>query len=289
MERSAALNKDLGSTAGAAERGAALFLALFALTAIGFVSLRLVTRAAGYSRLLNVVRDGLEHNAALRESITPIRSPKHQCDLQRLNGGNIAGISARSSPWHVCTTGQPEFLSNRPLAVPYTSPDYGAIFERHTPCVYRRSATTLRSFNAPTAPFNCLLPPDIRGEAILLDNIAIETLTISPKNSSDTITVATPGSLISSTNLAVSTDTIILAGGDIRISTLGLVKSPLAVPSAQVTIISAHGDVVIERIDGALSLLVLGRRIIAVPETNTPNSAQLPATRFTSIAGFEPQ
>jgi hypothetical protein len=80
-----------------------------------------------------------------------------------------------------------------------------------------------------------------------------------------------------------------LAGGDIRISTLGLVKSPLAVPSAQVTIISAHGDVVIERIDGALSLLVLGRRIIAVPETNTPNSAQLPATRFTSIAGFEPQ
>jgi hypothetical protein len=75
----------------------------------------------------------------------------------------------------------------------------------------------------------------------------------------------------------------------VRIATLRSLGSPFAAPTASVTLLSAHGDIVIERVEGALSLLTLGRRTVSVPETSTPIAPPLPATRALTVAGFGPQ
>jgi hypothetical protein len=289
MERGTALTVDGSSQRHVRERGAALFLAIFALAAIGFVSLKLVSRATAYSQLLRIHGDGLAHHTALRESIEPITSRQRRCELQQLSGRSIAGLQAQSSPWYICTTGQPAFLSNHDVALPASSPDYGALFDTSIPCPYQRGLTALRAFDAPIAPHTCLLPPAIQGDFIVVDNISVESTAVAPHTPSRTITIATPGSLTSSTSLTVPGDTLIVAGGTVTIATLRLLQAPSVAPTTTVTIMSAHGDIVIERIEGSLSLLALGRRVISVPETRTPHSPPLPPVRAPSVTGFVPR
>lgn len=271
------------------ERGSALFLAIFALAAIGFVSLKLVSRTKAYSQLLQIHKDGLAHHAALRGSLKPLFAEQRGCELQHLTGRSIARVDAQGSQWYVCTTGQPIFLSNNYLHHPPISPDYQAIFDRSTPCHFLRSMIILRVFDTPMAPFTCILPQVIQGDSIILDNISADSTIVSPSSPAGTTTIATPGSLIVTASLSIPGDTLIVAGGHVKISTLQLLQSPGVAPTAAVTVLSAHGDIVIERIQGKLSLLALGRRSIAVPPTSTPNSPLLPPARVISISGFGPR
>jgi len=288
MERNTALKIDGLSQRFATQRGAALFLAIFALAAIGFVSLRLVSGATAYSQLLRIHRDGLAHHAALRESIQPISSHQRRCEAQYLSGRSIAGVDSPQSQWYVCTTGQPTFRSNHDAPLPSINPDYGAIFASGVICPFARSMTTLRVFDAPAAPFTCLLPVTIQGDTIILDNITADSTSLHPRASARTVTIATPGSFMASASLSVAGNTLLIAGGNVSISVLRLLETPTAAPICTVTVLSAHGDIIIERIEGALSLLALGRRAISVPEANAPASPLLPPVRAPSISGVVP-
>ncbi len=293
MERSVALNPTILSltdrTRTAKERGSALFLAIFALAAIGFVSLKLVLRTTAYSKLLQIHLDGLAHNAALRKSLQPIISQQHRCEVQRPSGHSIAGVATQGARWYVCTTGLPIFQSNHNTTPLNISPDYGAIFDSGTACPFSRSINRLRSFDTPTAPFTCFMPSVIHGDSIILDNIAAESTLVALGTLARTTLIATPGSLLVSASLGIQGDTLIVTGGNLKIPTLKFLPSRHTAPTAAVTVLSAHGDIFIEQIDGAVSLLAIGRRAIAVPLTNSPNSPPLPPMRAYSVAGFGPQ
>lgn len=262
-----------------------MFLALFALAALGYTSLRLVTHASAYSQLLRSQRDGIKHHNALRMSITPISSEYRRCDVQQLNGHQIAGVAPRPQEWFVCTTGHPHFFSSQESSSTAISPNYSALFLRTQSCPSPRTATTRSSFDTPYAPFTCFLPQQLEGSLTVHDNIAIEHSVVSTSAQPELITIATPGSLLVSGTLTLSGDTLIVAGGRIEISYLGLHQAA----HASVTVISAHGDIVIQKLAGSIKILALGRRVLSVPRTLPPESPPLPPLRHASVSGVIPK
>jgi hypothetical protein len=276
------MERDLAVSVRHRERGAAIFLALFALAAISYASLRLIRHASAYSQLLRTYRDGIEHHNALRATISPFVSQTRRCELQRLAGRSIAGAALHPQDWYVCTLGYPAFLSNNQIAIPALNLDYNALFLSATQCTGARTATSRTSFDTPHAAHTCALPGRLEDVLIITDNIAIETASMTRTNSSQPVTIATPGSLVVSTSLALPGDTLIVAGGDISIPLLTLQHST----ASRVTIVSAHGDIAVGRLEGALSLTALGRRSISVPPSLPSNSPLLPPSRRASIAGF---
>lgn len=284
MERNSALTTDERQR-DSTERGAAMFLALFALAALSYTSLRLIMHASGYSQLLRTYRDGIKHHNSLRMAVTPVSSVHRRCDVQQLRGHQIAGVDPRPQEWHVCTTGHPPFFSNQHSSPATISPDYSALFLRAQSCPSARTATTQSSFDTPAASFTCLLPQQLGGTTTLHDNIAAENVVVSPPSRPHPITIATPGSLTVSGSLTLSGDTLIIAGGDIKIPFIGLHHAA----SASVTIMSAHGDIVVERVAGPLKLQALGRRALSVPKTLPPDSPPLPPLRRALISGMVPK
>jgi hypothetical protein len=262
-----------------------MFLALFALAALGYTSLRLITHASAYSQLLRSQHDGIKHHNALRMGITPISSEHRRCDVQLLNGHPIAGVTPRAQEWHVCTTGHPHFFSSQHSSATAISPDYSALFLRTQSCPNTRIATTESVFDTPHAPFTCTLPQQLSGGLAIHDNIAIEHSVVSTSARPQLITIATPGSLLVSGSLTLSGDTLIVVGGGIEIPYLGLHHAP----HASVTVISAHGDIVIKEIAGAIKILALGRRVLSVPRTLPPESPPLPPLRHASVSGVIPK
>jgi len=268
------------------ESGTAVFLSLFALAAVGYACLRLITQASGYTQILRIYENGLEHQNSLRASVSLPASPQRRCDIQKLSGGSILGVAAAPQDWHVCTTGQPGFFSNNQTISASITPDYAAILSRATPCQAQRTSISRTTFDTPFAPFTCHLPARLEAGVTVVENIAIADLVIWPTDPAQLITIATPGSLIAEASLTLATDTLILAGGDIKIPTLRLHQAALAA----VTILSAHGDINIGRIEGAIRLTTLGRRAISTPQTApSTTSPPLPPLRGRSIAGMIPR
>jgi hypothetical protein len=72
------------------ESGTAVFLSLFALAAVGYACLRLITQASGYTQILRIYENGLEHQNSLRASVSLPASPQRRCDIQKLSGGTCA-------------------------------------------------------------------------------------------------------------------------------------------------------------------------------------------------------
>gem|GEM_PF-2322079 len=264
------------------ERGVAMFLALFALAAISYSSLRLIRHAGAYAQLLRTYRDGIEHHNTLRGGITPLASQTRRCELQRLTGRTIAGAALHPQDWHVCTLGDPAFLSNHQTAAPIRNPNYNALFLAAVPCPGARTLTSRTTFDTPHARYTCTLPTRLENGITVTDNIAIEAASVTTTHSLLPVTIATPGSLVVATSLSLSGDTLIVAGGDISIPHLKMQFSG----AAKVTVVSAHGDIVIGLLEGALALTALGRRAISVPPTTPASSPLLPPSRGASVAGF---
>jgi hypothetical protein len=268
------------------ERGVAVLLALFALAAIGYSALRLVTNANSYSRILQTYRDGTAHHTALLQSIIHKVAPQKLCDTQTLRSQAIDRILGRSQRWYVCTNGHPAFQSNQRDAPEVIAPDYGAIFTQATPCSGARTAVSRVTFDTPLAAFDCHLPQQLQLGVIALENLNVESSTLTNQQSVtddqvDPVIIATPGSLTVQTSLTIPGRTLIVTGGDVKIALLRLNDTA----QADLTILSAHGDIIVEKIVGNISLLALGRRAISVVPTSAPISPPIPKMRAVSVAG----
>lgn len=264
------------------ERGTAVFLALFALLAVSYASLQLVRHAASYAQLLRTYRDGLEHHNTVRAGISPIVSQTRRCELQTLLGGSISGAAPHPTQWYVCTLGSPPFLSNHHLSVPALNPDYNALFVAASQCPGTRAPTSRTTFDTPHAANTCTLPGRLETGLVVTDNIAVETVVVTHTDSLRPTTMATPGSFTVAKSLSISGDTLIVAGGDIAIPLLTLHSGS----TTRVSVVSAHGDIVIGQIEGPLTLTALGRRALSVPPGAVSNPPLLPPSRGASIAGF---
>jgi hypothetical protein len=288
MERDPTLDlTPLNRSESTRERGVAVLLALFALAAIGYSALQLITNANSYSHILRTYRDGTAHHTALLQGISPQIAPQKRCEIQTLRGQVIDGIPERNQSWHICTNGHPGFQANQEDAPTSIVPDYGAIFAQAAPCRNARTAVSRATFEAPVAAYDCQAPQEIELGIITLDNLKIESSAVTTQksaadNGDKPVIIATPGSLTVQTTLSIPGNTLIVTGGDVRIALLRLHEAV----HADLTILSAHGDIFVEKIEGDISLLALGRRAISVIPTSAPTHPPLPKARAVSVAGI---
>jgi hypothetical protein len=96
--------------------------------------------------------------------------------------------------------------------------------------------------------------------------------------------VATTGSLLCDGVLTLASSTLLIAGGDIKIASVAS-NSSLAI---SVTIISAHGDIVVGNVSGPVSLLTLGRNLLSAPPTLPSSTYPLPPFTQSIISGIKP-
>jgi hypothetical protein len=82
----------------------------------------------------------------------------------------------------------------------------------------------------------------------------------------------------------VSSDLLILAGGDVAIAAIRALPST----AAKVSVFSSFGSIRIGLVEGDVSLLVAGRKEVVAPQTPPTRDYPLPPFRAVSVYGFRP-
>jgi hypothetical protein len=106
-------------------------------------------------------------------------------------------------------------------------------------------------------------------------------VTVSPPSTGVGV-LASPGSVSVSGELTIAGDLLIVTGGDVAI---GAIRGTGAT-TAKVTIISSRGGITVDKVLGAVSLLIAGRAALVAPETPRSASYPLPPLRPASLYGF---
>jgi hypothetical protein len=236
----------------------------------------------------------LESIDALQIATEPRRSERlHATIAGSLRDARAAGQRCESIvvthngaalSYEVCRESVVPFMTQpTSVTLPLHSIDYDPIFAQASECPSATSATIFRDMDSPFAPRDCLLPSALNTPFVILDNIAGEATSITTRSASNA-TLATPGRVHISQELIVSSDLLILAGGDVTIAAIRALPST----SAKVTILSSLGSIRIGLVEGAVSLLVAGRKELAAPDTPLTSDYPLPPFRAVSIYGFRP-
>lgn len=257
------------------EKGSILFFVLLAMSLIAFMIRRVHLQTSTYLRLTLEHREGLNVQNSLRERIASPSSPARGCQEQTIS------IDEGSRRVAVCSTGLNEFTTAPPTAVPSGRIDYNLIFKGAKRCPGLRRDTEKRTFDSPRAASDCILDATLDHGGIFVDNLAAEDLSLGIADGPETLTIATPGCLTVTGTLTTNSSLLILGGGDISIANISSKRSD----PARVTIVSAHGSIVVQKTSGNVSLLTLGRALISVPPTPflppfplPPFRASLPVT-----------
>jgi hypothetical protein len=258
------------------EHGSIVLLALFSLSVIAFVFAQVAMHANTLFALARSVREGDLFRSALREGLAIPGAARRGCEEQQLSGGGTSQL------WYVCSRGFVPFSSHPPIPLPNTPLDYDIIFATRIPCPHVHQAVSDRSFRNPVSPYTCTLSGSQSAGATLSDNISAHDLTLLSSRPNETLQLATPGTITITGVLSLSSDTLIIAGGDLRIKTLGTnARMPLSV-----TLLSAHGDVTLDEASGLISVVGIGRGGISIPPTMPSAHYPLPPVRPVRISGM---
>lgn len=191
-----------------------------------------------------------------------------------LNGEEIA--------YEVCGERKAPFMTFPSTAnLPITTVDYDAIFTQAVPCPTNQSSSTIRDTDAPRASKDCPSPATITGSLITIENVIGESTRIT-SNSSKAAMLGSPGAIVLAGALIVETDLLIVAGGDISLSSITSSSSE----TRKVTIISALGTIRVGYVAPEISVMAAGRGVIEVPETPQMPPFPLPPQREYGILGM---
>jgi hypothetical protein len=111
-------------------------------------------------------------------------------------------------------------------------------------------------------------------------NIEAEVIELQPQ--ATVARVATPGELTVTKTLATNVDALIVAGGTIRIPAIVTTSKTLV----RVTLLSAHGDIEVRAVSPNISLLSIGRRLIAAPLSAASSGHPLPPMTSVEVSGM---
>lgn len=205
----------------------------------------------------------------------------------------LAAISAAPSPGRCsphtvrAESGTTErTFCHEPLALLAASPatqlpagklDYGSIFSSAVPCPGSLLTVTRTSFDSPVARRSCAPGSSAVAPLVLLDNIVGENLSIERPAQAAFSIIATPGTFELQSALQVDGDTLVLAGGDIR---LGAV---IAQQPATVTLLSVQGSVYLQQKVGPLSVVLVGAKELRAPAGTLPLTFPLPPSRALAL------
>jgi hypothetical protein len=191
-----------------------------------------------------------------------------------LNGEEIA--------YEVCGERKAPFMAFPSTAnLPITTVDYDAIFTQAVPCPTTPTSSASRDADAPRASKDCPSPPSSTGGLITMENIIGESTRITA-NSSKASILASPGAIVLAGALIVETDLLIVAGGDISLSSIATSSSE----TRKVTIISALGAVRVGYVAPEISVMAAGRGVIEVPETKQMPPFPVPPQREYGVLGI---
>lgn len=258
------------------ERGSTLLLTLFSMSVIAFLFLQVAAHAHSLFAITHSLQKGNLFRSSMREAMTTPRASQRTCERQQLSGQVI------SQSWHVCSHGFAPFASLPTIPLPAIPFNYDTVFATALPCPSAPQAISERSFHHPVSPYTCTVAGTQSDGLTLTDNIIAQDLTLSNLRPNETLRLASPGTITITGVLSLTGDTLILAGGDLRIATL---RSESGVPSS-ITLLSAHGDVTLDEVIGPLSVVGIGRARLALPPTTPAAHYPLPGTRSVRISGI---
>jgi hypothetical protein len=262
------------------ERGSSTFLVLLATALIGHLSYRLIVHASAYSELVQTYQRGHSEQQSSRNQLQVPASNTRTCLVQ-----STTPSQAGSQRWSVCTLGSPSLMKNQAFPLPAGQINFNALFNNTPPCRWERRASEGTTFTTPRAAMTCIVPSEVDGNIRSLDNIKTLDLMLRPASPSETPSVTTPGTIEVESTLTLTSSTLIVAGGSVRIPRLAT-RGPEHI---SVTIISAHGDIIIGQVAGPASILGIGRQLLSVPTTPPSTSFLMPPfTTRSSIAGIIP-
>lgn len=258
------------------ESGSILLLTLFSLSVIAFLFTQVASHANSLFAIARSSQKGAVFRSSIREAIMIPRTAQRGCERQQLSAEGL------TQSWYVCSPGFLPFVSLPTLTLPATPFDYDTIFATALPCPNVHQAISERSFRSPISPYTCTVSGTRSDGVTLADNLLAQDLTLSNLHPNETLHIASPGTITITGVLSLTGDTLILAGGDLRIATL---RSDSGAPSS-VTLLSAHGDVTLDRVIGPLSVVGIGRGRLVVPPTQSAAHYPLPGVRPVRISGI---
>jgi hypothetical protein len=186
------------------------------------------------------------------------------------------------SDYEVCGERRIPFMMAPPSGqLPITRIDYDALFANATPC----PSTPINAANSTgervRASKDCVLPPLLQGGIIALENLRGEATRVLPVTTQASI-LASPGSVALAGVLALETDLVLVAGGDVDISSITTASQQ----TRRVTLISALGAVRVGYVSPGISVVAAGRGVLEVPETPQNPPFPLPPQRGHGINGI---
>lgn len=255
------------------ENGSALFALLFSLVIIGGLLHALTIYSTHYSKLAATYRDGATTRENVRNRITVSRSPRRGCVESQADGGDSALRTVTT-----CTVGEPPFRFE-PAGQSFSGrPDYNVLFAGKVPCPTNLKPETLRTFTSPVSPERCVVPIFTAG-VTMSHNIEAEMIELQAQ--ATVARIATLGELTVTNTLKTDADVLIVAGGTIRIPSIVTTSRTLV----HVTLLSAHGDIEVRMVSPNISLLSIGRRLIAAPLSAPSSGHPLPPMTSAGISG----
>lgn len=255
------------------ERGSALFALLFSLVLIGGLIHGLSTYATHYTKLAATYHNGVTAREQVRAGIRMARSSSRGCSESRIDGDDSAYRTVVT-----CTLGEPPFRFE-PGGQDFSGrPDYGVLFAGAITCPGTVRPETVRNFTAPISPERCVVPL-LTSDTTMTYNIEAEAIQL--QGQAHVARISTTGEFVVMNTLTTDADVLIVAGGTIRIPAIVTSSTTLV----RVTLLSAHGDIEVRATSPNISLLSIGRRLIAVPSTAATTGHPLPPMTSAGISG----
>jgi hypothetical protein len=109
----------------------------------------------------------------------------------------------------------------------------------------------------------------------------IEAESIDLQAQANVANIGTPGELTVTSMMTTDADLLIVAGGTIRIPSIRSSSEK----NIRVTLVSAHGDIEVRAVSPNVSLLSIGRRLIAVPPSAVATGHPLPPMTSAGVSG----
>lgn len=256
--------------------GSAILIAIISMGLLASLVHQVVEYASSVRSTNRTFRDADAFRSGMREQVHPPSTTSRGCERQQLS------MNGLSQTWFVCSHGVVPFVVSPALELPSYHLDYDALFANPTPCPGSRSAITDRSFTTPIAPHSCVVSQLRAERTVLVDNVRGADIRFPAAEPNQVMQLSTPGEIHLTGTLVISTDTIIASGGSMRLETI---RNDTGLPRS-VTLLSAHGDIVLNSIIGSVSVLRIGRQQISAPVTAPAVNYPLPPFRQRGMSGM---
>ncbi len=264
-----------------AESGIALVLALLAVAILSAATYRTLLMSEAHRETSRIFAHSQNTQQQLRLQIRARQESSRGCSSQR-----IVADAQGAQQWLVCSRGSPAWLATHPITLPAGRVDYDTLFSQPSSCQGEiEEHAPSAPFNSPRAAKTCRLPSSPVQAFTILDNIEGQDLQIASNDPRAPLTLATPGSISVSGAVSLPSSALIIAGGTIRIGAL----TSRSHEQIAVSLISAHGEIIIGSIGRGISALGLGRSMLALPPTAAgATTFVLPSFTQIPISGIAP-